>query len=252
MHEDRSRAESFGAVAALYDRARPTYPPALIDALLAGGPRRALDVGTGTGIAAAMLAARGVSVLGVEVDERMAALARAKGLAVEVTPFEHWRPAGRSFDLVTAAQAWHWVDPLEGPVRVASVLARGGRIALFWNLGEPPAHVQARFEQIYARIAPALANQAVALGNGDGAVAVSRAGIENSDRFGSVRVRRFRWRETYRAGDWIDLLRTHSDHQALAPRTLEDLLAAVGEAIEALGGSFEMPYETVLVEATRR
>jgi len=88
MHDDRVRAESFGAVAQLYDRARPSYPEALINALLAGGARRVLDVGSGTGIAAALLAARGCSVLGVEVDARMAAVARAKGIDVEVGRFE--------------------------------------------------------------------------------------------------------------------------------------------------------------------
>ncbi len=53
LFEDRSRAESFGSVADLYDRARPSYPPALIDALLADGGRTVLDVGCGTGIAPA-------------------------------------------------------------------------------------------------------------------------------------------------------------------------------------------------------
>jgi ubiquinone/menaquinone biosynthesis C-methylase UbiE len=63
MFEDRSRAESFGAVAQLYDRARPTYPPSLIDALITDSPRRVLDVACGTGIAGALLAARGCDVL---------------------------------------------------------------------------------------------------------------------------------------------------------------------------------------------
>jgi hypothetical protein len=31
LFDERSRAESFGAVAELYDRARPSYPPALVD-----------------------------------------------------------------------------------------------------------------------------------------------------------------------------------------------------------------------------
>ena len=72
LHQDRSRAESFGSVAVLYDRARPSYPPALIDALTAGGAPTVLDVGCGTGIAAALLVARGCEVTGVEVDPRMA------------------------------------------------------------------------------------------------------------------------------------------------------------------------------------
>ena len=74
LFEERHRAESFGGVAELYDRARPSYPPALIEELLSDGPRQVLDVGCGTGIAGALLAMRGCEVLGVEVDERMARL----------------------------------------------------------------------------------------------------------------------------------------------------------------------------------
>jgi predicted TPR repeat methyltransferase len=79
LFEDRSRAESFGAVARLYDRARPSYPLALIDFLLADGARRVLDVGCGTGIAGELFAARGCSVTGVEIDPRMAGSTAAGG-----------------------------------------------------------------------------------------------------------------------------------------------------------------------------
>src|SRR5579862_5930053 len=165
LFADRTRAESFGTVAELYDRARPSYPPALIDALLAGGPRRVLDVGCGTGIAASLLAERGVSVLGVEVDERMASVARAKGLDVEVATFEEWDPRGRRFDLVTAAQAWHWIDPRAGAAKAAQLLDDGGIVGVFWNLGDPPPELAARLRPIYARLEPALERAATSLGN---------------------------------------------------------------------------------------
>jgi SAM-dependent methyltransferase len=51
IHRDRRRALSFGEDAAQYDRARPTYPAALVDDLMRGAPTRVLDVGCGTGIA---------------------------------------------------------------------------------------------------------------------------------------------------------------------------------------------------------
>src|SRR5215475_3487386 len=94
VHTNRTRAESFGAVADAYDRARPSYPPALIDDLLAAAPADALDVGCGTGKAARLLAERGVPVLGVEVDARMAAVARAHEIPVELGTFEQWDAAG--------------------------------------------------------------------------------------------------------------------------------------------------------------
>ena len=54
----------------------------------------------------------GCRMLGVEPDERMAELGRQSGLEVEAATFENWDPAGRAFDMVIAAEAWHWVDPV--------------------------------------------------------------------------------------------------------------------------------------------
>ena len=49
-----------------------------------------LDVGCGTGKVARELSARGLEVLGVELDERMAAIARGHGIEVELGAFEDW------------------------------------------------------------------------------------------------------------------------------------------------------------------
>src|SRR5215469_2345211 len=127
-HRQRQVAESFGADAGRYDRARPSYPAALVDRIVAASPGHdVLDVGCGTGIAARLLAAAGCRVLGVDPDDRMAAVARQAGLEVEVARFEDWNGAGREFDAVIAAQAWHWVDPVAGAANAARVLRPGGR-----------------------------------------------------------------------------------------------------------------------------
>ena len=74
-HADRPRRLVFGEVAGLYDRARPGYPASLIDDLVrwAQPGARALEIGAGTGKATRLLAARGVSVLGIEPSAEMAA-----------------------------------------------------------------------------------------------------------------------------------------------------------------------------------
>ncbi len=251
LFTDRSRAESFGAVAELYDRARPSYPAPLVDALLVDGAQLVLDVGCGTGIAGALLAARGCSVLGVEIDERMAAVARAKGLEVDISPFEHWEVGARRFDLVVSAQAWHWVDPRAGAAKAAEALSEGGRIGLFWNFGNPPAQIRERLAPIYARLEPGLENYSVLLGHHHARERTNLAGITDSGQFGSAELRTFSWSRTYETAGWLEHLETHSDHQALPPTRRERLLTAVGEAIDALGGSFEMPYKTALVSARR-
>ena len=146
-------AESFGADAERYDRARPSYPGALVDRIVATAPGRdVLDAGCGTGIVARLFQAAGCRVLGVDPDERMADLARRRGLDVEVATFEDWDPAGRTFDAVVAGQAWHWVDPVAGAAQAARVLRPGGRLAVFWNSSRPPADLAEAFAAVNRRV----------------------------------------------------------------------------------------------------
>jgi SAM-dependent methyltransferase len=252
LYEERQRAESFGDVAELYDRARPSYPPALIDALLADAPRAVLDIACGTGIAGALLAARGCEVLGVELDARMAALARARGLAVEVASFEDWQPAGRSFELAICAQAWHWLQPRAALAKAAAALTRGAPLAVFWNFGDPPADVAARLRPIYAELEPELENYSVLLGHYEGRIEGALDSLADEQSFEDVQTREFAWSKRYETAGWLDFLRTHSDHQTLPAARQRRLLDAVAATLDELGGSFEMTYTTMLVSARRR
>jgi SAM-dependent methyltransferase len=252
LYEDRSRAESFGAIAELYDRVRPSYPSALVDALLADAPRRVLDIGCGTGIVAALLAARGCAVLGVEIDERMAQVARTRGVEVEVALFERWDPRERVFELAVCGQAWHWIDPLAGAQKAAAVLEPDGRLGLFWNFGSPPRELAELFAPIYARLAPGVESYSVLLGGQDARTDTAIAAIAASERFEQAAVSTYSWTRTHNTKQWLEILQTHSDHQAMEPQHRERLLAEVGEAVESIGGIFEMPYEAILVTALRR
>src|SRR5271163_944138 len=87
----REIAESFGNDAERYERTRPSYPDAMVDAIITASPgSRVLDVGAGTGISARPFQQRGCQVLGVEPDERMAHIARDSGLDIDISKFEDW------------------------------------------------------------------------------------------------------------------------------------------------------------------
>src|SRR6202161_4738838 len=151
----RRVAESFGADAGRYDRARPSYPTAMVERIVAESPGRdVVDAGCGTGISAPLFQAAGCRVLGVDPDPRMADLARESGLEVEVAKFEDWDPAARAFDAVIAGQSWHWVDPVAGAAKAAQVLRPRGRLAVFWNAFGFPPDLGAAFAAVYQRVIP--------------------------------------------------------------------------------------------------
>lgn len=120
MGEPRERRLVFGEDPERYDRARPTYPSAIIDDLveLVGTDARVIDVGTGTAKGTRLLAERGLTGVGVEADPAMAAVGRRHldrypGWRIDESDFEAWTPTtdDAPADLLTAAQAWHWVGP---------------------------------------------------------------------------------------------------------------------------------------------
>jgi SAM-dependent methyltransferase len=252
LHEESRRAQSFGQDAQRYDRARPSYPAALIDDLVSEPGGRVLDIGCGTGKAARLLAARGCQVLGVEPDERMAAVARSYGIPVEVATFEAWDPVGRTFDLVVSGQAWHWVDPKVGPAKAAALLRGGGRLAVFWNVATHDPQAKAVLDQAYARYAVALQKGYVPIGMTRAEDSAHIAAIAATGLFETAELRAYAWERRYSAGEWLDQLGTHSDHLLLPPAQFAALTEAVGAAIEELGGELTVAYQAELILARRR
>jgi SAM-dependent methyltransferase len=254
-HLHRQAAESFGADAERYDRSRPRYPAAMVEAIVASIPGpEVLDVGCGTGIAARQFRDAGCRVLGVDVDPRMAEVARRHGIEVEVSSFENWDPAGRRFDALISAQAWHWVDPVAGAAKAARVLRPGGRLAVFWNMARPPAELARAFAEVYARVAPGTPppRESAPLFDGHTALFLATAeGLRRAGGFGEPEEWRFDWERYYTRDEWLDVLPTQSVHARLPAGTLRELLAGIGAAVDAFGGGFTMRYTAVVATAVR-
>lgn len=112
----------------------------LLDAARVGPGARVLDVATGPGYAAARAAARGASVVGVDIAHQMVALARQlhPGLEFRHADAERLPFADASFDAVAGNfVVLHLARPEQATAEFARVLAPGGHLALsMWDVPE--------------------------------------------------------------------------------------------------------------------
>jgi SAM-dependent methyltransferase len=254
-HQYRQVAESFGSDAERYDRARPSYPGVLVERIVAASPGPdILDAGCGTGIAARQFQAAGCRVLGVDPDARMADLARRSGIEVEVATFEAWDPAGREFDAVIAAQAWHWVDPVTGAAKAALALRPGGRLAVFWNAFQPPPGLAEALAGVYRRVPTGLPFNPWARPALDAYLTMcgtAADGLRQAGGFGQPEQWQFDWDRPYTRDELLEQVPTAGGHSQIPPARLQELLAGIGAAVDAIGGSFTAHYTTVAVTAAR-
>lgn len=139
----------FGSDPANYDVIRPDYPEEIYQFLIETGALKAntaaLEIGAGTGLATRRLLEAAVDpLIVIEPDARFSPMLTEMGAQyptefnVIETPFEEAELSPRSFDLIAAATAFHWVNRTTGLPKVIQLLKPEGFVALWWNVfGDP-------------------------------------------------------------------------------------------------------------------
>ena len=132
-------AEAFGAAAADYERARPSYPVQAIETLKSeagiGPGKRVCDLAAGTGKLTRLLVATGAELVAIEpVPGMRAQLAEVlPDIDVLDGTAESIPLADASVDTVTVAQAVHWFKFEPALEEIRRVLAPGGSLAILFN-----------------------------------------------------------------------------------------------------------------------
>ena len=151
------RGRSFGAVAADYAAWRPGYPGELV-AFLVGGeqghaqPRRVLDLGAGTGqLSESLVGARHDVVAADTSADMLAQLSlRLPGVPTLVARAEDLPLPDDDVDVVVAAQAAHWFDPVAAAREFRRVLRPGGAVGFVWHMREDSAPWAAALNRLLA------------------------------------------------------------------------------------------------------
>jgi SAM-dependent methyltransferase len=240
-HRDRERLrETFGAVAELYDRARPTYPAVVFDDLAElaslGPGSRVLEVGPGTGQATAELVRRGYAVTGVELSPDLAAVARRNVPEAEivVSDFELWEPREAGFDAIVSFTAFHWIAPEVRYAKTAELLRPGGALAVVAGPHVLPADGDPFFAEVqedYDAVVPHPDNRPP--GAPEEIESTLADEFRASGVFEDVEERRHLQAITYDADEYIAVLGTFSDNLALPDEQREELFRRIHARIVA-------------------
>jgi SAM-dependent methyltransferase len=227
---------SFGNVAALFDRVRPSYLPEALDraqeALELDGSAEVLDLAAGTGRLTHELAQRFRRVIAVEPNDAMRRLiADGEVLAgtAEAIPLDD-----ASVDAVFVGEAIHWFDAGRAVPEMARVLRARGGIARFendWFEPEPPL----------PKPALELLDRAYVKSGRAGMVATWREAFAHSD-FEPLRDEEFSWELPVDAETLLSLYQTISTLASLPAGERETLVA---ELRPLLCGPYVLPIRAV-------
>jgi SAM-dependent methyltransferase len=257
------RGGSFDSVAACYEQARPDYPSELFDDLidLAGLDRgaRLLEIGCASGKATRPLLERGFgfSIMCLEPGAQLAEQARrslaAFPIDVEVARFETWEGPAGVFDLVYAANAWHWLDADTRYAKAHRLLRRGGHLAFWGALHAFPEGFDPFFTEIQ-RVYDAIGENYEDEWPPPPPEQVPDVApeIEASGLFEEVRVRRYVWQISYTAEQYIALLDTFSDHIAMEATKRDRLYREIRERIAARPEEQVLRHWHAILHVTRR
>lgn len=249
MFSSDDRRKALDSVAPEFERFRPGYPAALFDTILAETKlppdAQILEIGCGPGRAVLPFAERGYRIICLEPGPNLAAIAarnlkRFKNVRISVEKFEDWSAANSSLDLIIAAQSFHLVDESVRVSKAVRLLKPGGSLAIFGN--EPRRGNS---------IADRLIHEAYAAHAPDAEQGWTPTPLPDSGAFETIIKRKFTWRTSYTADDYVGLMKTRTPIIRLSSESQRNsLLTAIHHAIEQQG-SLEVTYFSRLCLATR-
>ncbi|HEY71610.1 MAG TPA: methyltransferase domain-containing protein [Anaerolineae bacterium] len=255
MGIDRSKRTTFEQEADLYDEIRSGYPHELIEDILrlSGIPSegRILEIGCGSGNATVSFARLGYRILGIELGERLAALAAENcrsypRVRILHSAFEDWEIEECAFDLAVAADSFHWIPPEIGYPKVARALKATGSAAFFWRVPvDPDTDWSREIAAIYTDSFPRFVNPDKRF-TGEWLGGIVRRNFENSQCFGEVTIKQYFWTEVQATAQTIKGLRTFSMHHGIDEEERERLYTRIAEVLEKYGGTVARPVSVML------
>lgn len=235
---DRRIRLAFGTESELYERARPSYPVEAARWLLGDEPLRVAELAAGTGLFTRVLVGLGHEVIAIEPDEGMRREFRLRVPGVEVVAgqAESIPLEDASVDVVVAAQAHWWFDPVTSSEEFVRVLRPGGRFAAIWNAEDQDVE--------WVRELCAVGRQLASM--------PSEPPLPLDERFSPAERVTFRHVDRQTAEGLVDVIRSRAFFIAAADDAKADVVERVRAIAARLPAIFDLPYVAYAARAALR
>ncbi|MGG6268817.1 class I SAM-dependent methyltransferase [Leptolyngbya sp. AN03gr2] len=241
----------YSPVVEMYDRARPRYPKQIIQRVVEvaqlAPQSKILEVGCGSGVATVDFARLGYSIDAVEPNLEFCRIAERNcsdypNVRIIPQTFEEWRVEPRKFQIVLAANAWHWISSDIKYVKASEALQNNGALVLLWNMSlEPTYEIHQFLDQVYQEIAPSIAPKYEGKETQEEILQGLGKLISDSGLFAAPVQESIECERTYDVDRYLALLSSYSQYIALEPTTREDLFARLRETInQQFGGQIQL------------
>jgi SAM-dependent methyltransferase len=241
----------YSPVVEAYDRARPRYPQQLIQRSMEVANltpnSRILEVGCGSGTATVDFAQLGYAIDAVEPNVEFCRLAERNCAAfpqVKIYPqsFEEWQVRPKEYQIVLAANAWHWISTDIKYVKASQTLKDGGFLVLLWNMSlEPSYEVYQVLDEVYQAHVPTIAPKYEGRETQTEILEGLGKLVGDSGLFEYPITATMPCERTYQVDRYLDLLSSYSQYITLDLQVREALFSALRTTIkQQLNGEIQL------------
>lgn len=256
----KKESEMFDKAADYYDKFRPGYPKEIIEIMVdktkLNDYSNTLEIGAGSGKATEYLKDYGFTIRCIEPGENLVKIGQIKykeysNIKFECGRFEDLELENEKFEVIFAAQSFHWIPQPIGYQKCAKMLTENGYLALIWNM--------------YITYDNDADNDLLKLSNKYGGFAdfvneeqcenrifsIANA-IQDSGLFEAPTVHKHLWKQKYTADEYYGFVLTGNRFLQLSDEVKEMARAEIEEHANKVGGKMIRTYLCVLYLAHKK
>ena len=235
-----------------YDKARPDYPNELFEDIFnyvnLSESSNILEIGIGTGQATLPFLNKGCNVTAVELGDKLTRyclqnFSQFDNFDILNSDFVEAILPENHFDLIFSATAFHWIPKNSGYAKIKSLLKAGGAVALFWNhpfVSNTSDETNLASMAVYKKYRPDDKTPT------EFDLSKCQEQVRELEKYGftNVKSKVYKRIRNLTSEEYIDLIKTYSDHNALPEEVQNAFEKEMKQAIDDAGGKINI-YDTI-------